>query len=110
MKLKYITEKDFEKMQHQAKESIKDIPVRYNRKREEAEEKELMALIRKSKGRKEGKPKYLLISESYNQGTCQWSHCIRVVRKVNIEDRLPCETPCTLYRRRKENILAIIKK
>lgn len=107
--MKVITIRDYGKIKEKAKQSIKNIPSSHCRIREEKENEELIKLVTMAKTRTNGKPHYLIITESYNQGTRKWSHYIKIVRQVDIEGKNEHETPCTLYGYRKDKILAIVK-
>lgn len=107
--MKVITIRDYDKIKEKAKQSIKNIPFSHYRIREEKENEELIKLVTTAKTRANGKPRYLIITESYNQGTRKWSHYIKIVRQVDIEGKNEHETPCTLYGYRKDKILAIVK-
>ena len=107
--MKTITLKDYKKINQMAEKSVENIPYSHCRILQEAKEKNVIEGIRKARERKPGKPLYLALKVLYNQGNKKYPHYIETVELVNIKNIEAHETPCRLYGRKKDNILAFIK-
>ena len=107
--MKTITLRDYKKIKQMAEKSIENIPYSHCRILQETKEKNIIEGIRNTKERKPGKPLYLALKVLYNQGNKKYPHYIETVELVNIKNIEAHETPCRLYGRKKDNILAFIK-
>lgn len=107
--MKTITLRDYKKIEQMAEKSVENIPYSHRRILQETKEKNIIEGIRNTKERKPGKPLYLALKVFYNQGNKKYPHYIETVELVNIENIEAHETPCRLYGRKKDNILAFIK-
>ncbi len=106
--IKTITYKDFHRMEMAAKQSVENIPDNHCRIKEEAYNKELINLCENAKTRTDGKIKYIIVVESYNQGNARYPHDIRKVSMYDI-GKYAKETEKTFAGFRKSNILALVK-
>lgn len=106
--IKRITFNDFRKMQMAARQATEHIPDGYCRIKEEEYNKKLAKLFDTVKTRTDGKINYIVVTESYNQGTARYPHNIRIVNMYSI-GKNPKETEKTFAGFRKSNILAFVK-
>lgn len=106
--IKRITFNDFRRMQIAAKQSVENIPDGHCRIKEEAYNRKLINLCENAKTRTDGKIKYIVIVESYNQGNARYPHNIKKVSMYDI-GKYAKETEKTFAGYRKSNILALVK-
>lgn len=107
--MKTITMNDYRKIIHAAKKSVENIPYSHCRILQETEERNIVEGIENARERKSGKPLYLALRVLYNQGNRKYPHWIETVELIDIKNVEAHETPCRLYGRKKDNILAFIK-
>lgn len=106
--IKTITYKDFLTMEIAAKQSVENIPDSHCRIKEEAYNRKLINLCENAKTRTDGKIKYIVVVESYNQGNARYPHNIKKVSMYDI-GKYSKETEKTFAGYRKSNILALVK-
>lgn len=106
--IKTITYNDFHRMEMVAKQSVKNIPDGHCRIKEEAYNRKLINLCENAKTRTDGKIKYIVVTESYNQGNARYPHSIKKVSMYSI-GKFTKETEKTFAGFRKSNILALVK-
>ena len=106
--IKTITYKDFLTMEIAAKQSVENIPDSHCRIKEETYNRKLVNLCENAKTRTDGKIKYIVIVESYNQGNARYPHNIKKVSMYDI-GKYAKETEKTFAGYRKSNILALVK-
>ena len=106
--IKTITYNDFHRMKMAAKQSVENIPDSHCRIKEEAYNRKLLNLCENAKTRTDGKIKYIVIVESYNQGNARYPHNIKKVSMYDI-GKYAKETEKTFAGYRKSNILALVK-
>lgn len=106
--IKRITFNDFCKMQMIARQAVEHIPYGHCRIKEEQYNKELAKLFDSAKPRTDGKINYIVVTESYNQGTARYPHNIRIVNMYSV-GKYAKETEKTFAGFRKSNILALVK-
>lgn len=107
--MKTITMNDYRKIKHAAKKSVENISYSHCRILQETEERNIIEGIENARERKAGKPLYLALKVLYNQGNRKYPHWIETVELIDIKNVEAHETPCRLYGRKKDNILAFIK-
>lgn len=98
-----------EKLYTLPKKSVENILYSHCRILQETEERNIIEGIKNARERKAGKPLYLALRVLYNQGNRKYSHWIETVELIDIKNVEAHETPCRLYGRKKDNILAFIK-
>lgn len=106
--IKTITLKDYLTMKTKAKKEVENIPDSHCRIKEREYNRKLIAACRSAKDCKDGKGKYVVVMESYNQGSARYPEMIRKVMLYSINDNAK-ETSKTFDGFRKSNILAIVK-
>lgn len=106
--IKRITFNDFRKMQMIARQAVEHIPYGHCRIKEEQYNKELAKLFDSAKTRTDGKIKYIVVMENYNQGNARYPHNIKKVSMYDI-GKYAKETEKTFAGYRKSNILALVK-
>lgn len=106
--IKTITYKDFLTMEIAAKQSVENIPDGHCRIKEEAYNRELINLCENAKTRTDGKIKYIVVTENYNQGNARYPHSIKKVSMYSV-GKFVKETEKTFAGFRKSNILALVK-
>lgn len=106
--IKTITYKDFLTMGIAAKQSVENIPDSHCRIKEEAYNRKLINLCENAKTRTDGKIKYIVVVESYNQGNARYPHNIKKVSMYSV-GKYAKETEKTFAGYRKSNILALVK-
>lgn len=106
--IKTITYKDFLTMEIAAKQSVENIPDSHCRIKEEAYNRKLINLCENAKTRTDGKIKYIVVVESYNQGNARYPHSIKKVSMYSV-GKFAKETEKTFGGYRKSNILALVK-
>ena len=79
--IKRITITDFHRMETAAKQSVKNIPDGHCRIKEEAYNRKLVNLCESAKTRTDGKIKYIVVMENYNQGNARYPHNIKPANK-----------------------------
>ena len=99
-----------EKLYTLPKKSVENIPYSHCRILQETEERNIVEGIENARERKSGKPLYLALRVLYNQGNRKYPHWIETVELIDIKNVEAHETPCRLYGRKKDNILAFIKQ
>lgn len=102
--IKRITINDFHRMEMAASQAVGNIPDGHCRIKEEQNNKKLAKLFDSVKPRTDGKINYIVVTESYNQGTARYPHNIRIVNLYSV-GKYAKETEKT----RKSNILALVK-
>lgn len=106
--IKTITLKDYLTMKTKAEKEVENIPDSHCRIKEREYNRKLIAACRSAKDRKNGKGKYIVVMESYNQGNARYPEMIKKVMLYSINDNAK-ETPKTFNGFRKSNILALVK-
>ena len=106
--IKRITINDFHRMEMVAKQSVESIPDGHCRIKEEAYNRKLINLCENAKTRTDGKIKYIVVMENYNQGNARYPHNIRKVSMYDV-GKSAKETEKTFTGFRKSNILALVK-
>lgn len=106
--IKTITYKDFLTMEIAAKQSVENIPDGHCRIKEEAYNRKLINLCENAKTRTDGKIKYIVVTENYNQGNARYPHSIKKVSMYSV-GKFAKETEKTFAGFRKSNILALVK-
>lgn len=106
--IKRITITDFHRMEIAAKQSVENIPSGHCRIKEEEYNRKLINLCENAKTRTDGKIKYIVVTENYNQGTARYPHNIRIVNMYSV-GKYAKETEKTFAGFRKSNILALVK-
>ena len=106
--IKTITYKDFHRMEIAAKQSVENIPDSHCRIKEEAYNRKLINLCENAKTRTNGKIKYIVVMENYNQGNARYPHSIKKVSMYSV-GKFAKETEKTFAGYRKSNILALVK-
>lgn len=106
--IKTITYKDFLTMEIAAKQSVENIPDSHCRIKEEAYNRKLINLCENAKTRADGKIKYIVVMENYNQGNARYPHIIKKVSMYSV-GKFVKETEKTFAGYRKSNILALVK-
>lgn len=106
--IKRITLTDFHRMEMAAKEAVENISNGHCRIKEEEYYRELAKLCNSAKTRTDGKIKYIIVTENYNQGNARYPHNIRIVNMYSV-GKNPKETEKTFAGFRKSNILALVK-
>ena len=106
--IKTITYKDFLTMEIAAKQSVENIPDSHGRIKEEAYNRKLINLCENAKTRTDGKIKYIVVMENYNQGNARYPHIIKKVSMYSV-GKFVKETEKTFAGYRKSNILALVK-
>lgn len=106
--IKRITFNDFRRMQIAAKQSVEHISNGHCRIKEEEYNRKLLNLCENAKTRTDGKIKYIIIVESYNQGNARYPHSIKKVSMYSV-GKFAKETEKTFAGYRKSNILALVK-
>ena len=106
--IKTITYKDFLTMEIAAKQSVENIPDSHCRIKEEAYNMKLINLCENAKTRTDGKIKYIVVMENYNQGNARYPHIIKKVSMYSV-GKFVKETEKTFAGYRKSNILALVK-
>lgn len=106
--IKTITYKDFLTMEIAAKQSVENIPDSHCRIKEEAYNRKLINLCENAKTRTDGKIKYIVVMENYNQGNARYPHIIKKVSMYSV-GKFVKETEKTFAGYRKSNILALVK-
>ena len=106
--IKTITYKDFLTMEIAAKQSVENIPDSHCRIKEEAYNRKLINLCENAKTRTDGKIKYIVVMENYNQGNARYPHIIKKVSMYSV-GKFVKETGKTFAGYRKSNILALVK-
>ena len=106
--IKTITYKDFLTMEIAAKQSVENIPDSHYRIKEEAYNRKLINLCENAKTRTDGKIKYIVVMENYNQGNARYPHIIKKVSMYSV-GKFVKETEKTFAGYRKSNILALVK-
>ena len=107
-KIKTITYKDFLTKEIAAKQSVENIPDSHCRIKEEAYNRKLINLCENAKTRTDGKIKYIVVMENYNQGNARYPHIIKKVSMYSV-GKFVKETEKTFAGYRKSNILALVK-
>lgn len=105
--IKRITITDFHRMEIAAKQSVENIPDSHCRIKEEYNRK-LINLCENAKTRTDGKIKYIVVMENYNQGNARYPHSIKKVSMYSV-GKYAKETEKTFAGFRKSNILALVK-
>ena len=106
--IKTITYKDFLTMEIAAKQSVENITDSHCRIKEEAYNRKLINLCENAKTRTDGKIKYIVVMENYNQGNARYPHIIKKVSMYSV-GKFVKETEKTFAGYRKSNILALVK-
>ena len=106
--IKTITYKDFLTMEIAAKQSVENIPDSHCRIKEEAYNRKLINLCENAKTHTDGKIKYIVVMENYNQGNARYPHIIKKVSMYSV-GKFVKETEKTFAGYRKSNILALVK-
>lgn len=106
--IKTITYNDFHRMEMAAKQSVEYIPDGHCRIKEEDYNRKLISLCKNAKTRTDGKIKYIVVVENYNQGNARYPHSIKKVSMYSI-GKYAKETEKTFAGYRKSNILALVK-
>lgn len=106
--IKRITFNDFRRMQIAAKQSVEHISNSHCRIKEEEYNRKLLNLCENAKTRTDGKIKYIIVVESYNQGNARYPHSIKKVSMYSV-GKFAKETEKTFAGYRKSNILALVK-
>lgn len=106
--IKRITFNDFRRMQMAARQAVENIPDGHCRIKEEAYNRKLINLCENAKTRTDGKIKYIVVVESYNQGNARYPHSIKKVSMYSV-GKYTKETERTFAGYRKSNILALVK-
>ena len=106
--IKTITYKDFLTMEIAAKQSVENIPDSHCRIKEEAYNRKIINLCENAKTRADGKIKYIVVMENYNQGNARYPHIIKKVSMYSV-GKFVKETEKTFAGYRKSNILALVK-
>lgn len=106
--IKRITTNDFHRMEMAASQAVGNIPDGHCRIKEEEYNKELAKLCNTARTRTDGKIKYIVVTESYNQGNARYPHNIKKVSMYDI-GKYAKETEKTFAGFRKSNILALVK-
>lgn len=106
--IKRITLNDFHRMGIVAKQSVENIPNGHCRIKEEAYNRKLLNLCENAKTRTDGKIKYIIVTENYNQGNARYPHNIKKVSMYSV-GKYAKETEKTFAGFRKSNILALVK-
>lgn len=106
--IKRITFNDFRRIQMIARQAVEYIPDGHCRIKEEEYNKKLINLCENAKTRTDGKIKYIVVVESYNQGNARYPHNIKKVFMYSI-GKFTKETEKTFAGYRKSNILALVK-
>ena len=106
--IKTITYMDFLTMEIAAKQSVENIPDSHCRIKEEAYNRKLINLCENAKTRTDGKIKYIVVMENYNQGNARYPHIIKKVSMYSV-GKFVKETEKTFAGYRKSNILALVK-
>lgn len=106
--IKRITFNDFRRMQIAAKQSVEHISNGHCRIKEEVYNRKLINLCENAKTRTDGKIKYIIVTENYNQGNARYPHNIKKVSMYDI-GKYAKETEKTFAGYKKSNILALVK-
>ena len=106
--IKRITINDFHRMEMAAEQSVESIPDGHCRIKEETYNRKLISLCENAKTRTDGKIKYIIVTENYNQGNARYPHNIRKVSMYDV-GKSAKETEKTFAGYRKSNILALVK-
>ena len=106
--IKRITINDFHRMEMAASLAVGNIPDGHCRIKEEVYNKELAILCNTARTRTDGKIKYIVVTESYNQGNARYPHSIKKVSMYSV-GKFAKETEKTFAGYRKSNILALVK-
>ena len=106
--IKRITINDFHRMEIAAKQSVENIPDGHCRIKEEIYNRKLINLCENAKTRTDGKIKYIIVTENYNQGNARYPHNIKKVSMYDIR-KYAKETEKTFAGYKKSNILALVK-
>lgn len=106
--IKRITFNDFRRMQTSVKQSVENIPDSHCRIKEEEYNRKPLNLCENAKTRTDGKIKYIVVVEPYNQGNACYPHNIKRVSMYSV-GKYAKETEKTFAGYRKSNILALVK-
>ena len=106
--IKRITINDFHRMELAAEQSVENIPDSHCLIKEEAYNRNLVNLCESAKTRTDGKIKYIVVMENYNQGSARYPHNIKKVSMYSV-GKYAKETEKTFAGFRKSNILALVK-
>lgn len=106
--IKRITFNDFRRMQMAARQAVENIPDGHCRIKEEEYNRKLLNLCENAKTRTDGKIKYIVVMENYNQGNARYPHSIKKVSMYSV-GKFVKETEKTFAGYRKSNILALVK-
>ena len=83
--IKRITINDFHRMEIAAKQSVENIPDGHCRIKEEIYNRKLINLCENAKTRTDGKIKYIIVTENYNQGNARYPHNIKKVITIKFD-------------------------
>lgn len=95
--IKRITITDFHRMETAARQAVENIPDGHCRIKEEAYNRKLLNLCENAKTRTDGKIKYIIVVESYNQGNARYPHSIKKVSMYSVgkfakETKIICDS------------------
>ena len=106
--IKTITYRDYLRMEMVANAIAENIPKAHCRIREEEFNRSLINSCKNAKSHTDGKPRYIIVLETYNQGTARYPHTIKRATMYGLGNN-PKETEKTFAGYRKANILALVK-